>query len=88
MVPDLKHITVSYKTEELESRSLHQTLHGYVQADGSVVAIAGKRVSSDNFCPFPSKPLWPTGLDRELVIGRAATPQLEETAVSCPINRN
>lgn len=85
MAPDFKHITVSYKTEDLESRGLHQTLRGYVQADGSVVATAGKNLSSDNFCPFPLKPLWPTGLDGEIVIGSAASPPPleEETAVSC-----
>lgn len=34
MVPDFKHITVSYKTEDLEFRGPHQMLHVHVQADG------------------------------------------------------
>lgn len=72
VVPDYKHITVAYKTETLGSRGLHQTLHGNIQPDGGVVASVGKILSSDNYCPFPSKPLWPTGLGRELVFGRAA----------------
>lgn len=67
VIPDYKHIMVAYKTEGLESQGL---LHAYIQPDGSVAASVGKNLSSDNYCSFPSKPLWPTGLDRELVIGR------------------
>lgn len=50
--------TYKYKNEDLESRGLYQTLHGYIQADGSVVATAGKNISSDDFCLFPARPLF------------------------------
>lgn len=84
MVPDFKHIIVLYKTENLEFRGLYQMLHNYVQANGSVVAMPRKNLSSDNFCSFLSKPFWPIRLDGEIIIGKTASPPplKEETAVS------
>lgn len=47
VVPDFKQITVGYKTEDFESWGLHQTIYGYIQANGSVIATIGKYFSSD-----------------------------------------
>lgn len=44
--PDLKHITVAYKTEDLGSRGLHQTLHRYIQTDGARISKSGSVFSS------------------------------------------
>lgn len=69
-----KHITVAYKTADLESRGLHQTIHGYLRPDGSVRASAAKHLSSDNYCPYPpyDKPMWPESMVQQVIVGRSA----------------
>ncbi|MCJ1345958.1 hypothetical protein MMC31_004168 [Peltigera leucophlebia] len=75
---DGDHITVSYKTDRLNERGRHQTLHGYYPKSGNDETIPGKNTGSDAFRPIGSnRPLWPRRLISESHIGRPTQTQWE-----------